>query len=42
MIKFGSRAELYLPLNDGASFDVAVKVGEKVNAGISPLVVYRD
>jgi len=41
MIKFGSRTELYLPLKDGARFDVAVKVGDKVNAGISPLIVYR-
>jgi len=40
MIKFGSRAELYLPLTD-AGFDIAVKIGDKVNAGLSPLVVYK-
>jgi phosphatidylserine decarboxylase len=40
MIKFGSRAELYLPLKT-AGYDVAVKIGDKVNAGLSPLVVYK-
>ena len=40
MIKFGSRAELYLPLQ-GGGFDIAVKVGERVKAGISPLAVFR-
>ena len=39
MIKFGSRTELYLPLND--SYDIAVKIGDKVNAGLSPLVIYK-
>jgi len=40
MIKFGSRTELYLPLKtDG--YDVAVKIGDKVNAGLSPLVIYK-
>jgi phosphatidylserine decarboxylase len=40
MIKFGSRTELCLPF-DKESFDVAVKIGDKVNAGLSPLVVYK-
>jgi phosphatidylserine decarboxylase len=40
MIKFGSRAELYLPLKE-AGYDIAVKIGDKVNAGLSPLVVYK-
>jgi len=40
MIKFGSRAELYLPLKD-AGYSLLVKIGDKVNAGLSPLVVYK-
>jgi len=40
MIKFGSRTELYLPLKE-AGYEVTVKIGDKVNAGISPLVVYK-
>jgi phosphatidylserine decarboxylase len=40
MIKFGSRTELHLPLND-AGYNIAVKIGDKVNAGLSPLVVYK-
>jgi phosphatidylserine decarboxylase len=40
MIKFGSRTELYLPLKP-ESYDVTVKNGDKVNAGLSPLVVYK-
>jgi phosphatidylserine decarboxylase len=40
MIKFGSRAELYLPLKE-AGYDIVVKIGDKVNAGLSPLVVYK-
>ena len=39
MIKFGSRTELYLPLEE--EYDIAVKIGDKVNAGITPLVVYK-
>ena len=38
MIKFGSRTELYLPAGD--HFEVAVKVGDKVRAGLSPIVKY--
>jgi phosphatidylserine decarboxylase len=40
MIKFGSRTEMYLPLKD-AGYEIAVKIGDKVNAGLSPLVVYK-
>jgi phosphatidylserine decarboxylase len=38
MIKFGSRTELYLPASCGAK--IAVKVGDKVNAGITILAEY--
>jgi phosphatidylserine decarboxylase len=40
MIKFGSRTELYLPLGT-VGYDVTVKIGDRVNAGLSPLVVYK-
>jgi len=40
MIKFGSRTELYLPLKD-TGYEIAVKIGDRVNAGLSPLVVYK-
>jgi len=36
MIKFGSRTELYVPVSD--DFEVQVKVGDKVNAGISTII----
>jgi phosphatidylserine decarboxylase len=39
MIKFGSRTELLIPLSE--RYDIAVKIGDKVNAGLSPLVVYK-
>ena len=39
MMKFGSRAELYLP--QGEHFELLVKIGDKVRAGLSPLVRYR-
>jgi phosphatidylserine decarboxylase len=39
MIKFGSRTELYLPMTGG--YDVMVKLGDKVRAGLSPLIVYK-
>ncbi|MCL2191214.1 MAG: phosphatidylserine decarboxylase [Treponema sp.] len=45
MIKFGSRTELYVPLGGGGiseRYDIAVKIGDKVNAGLSPLVVYKQ
>jgi len=38
MIKFGSRTELHLPA--GGRFEVAVKIGDKVRAGLTPLVRY--
>ncbi|MCL2601440.1 MAG: phosphatidylserine decarboxylase [Treponema sp.] len=45
MIKFGSRAELYLPAADVSggthrAFEVAVKIGDPVRAGLTPLVKY--
>ena len=40
MIKFGSRTELYIPLQEG-KYDIAVKIGDKVRAGINPLIVYK-
>ena len=39
MIKFGSRTELYLPADGG--YDVAVRVGDKVRAGLDVLARYR-
>jgi phosphatidylserine decarboxylase len=39
MIKFGSRTELYLPASDG--YEVNVKTGDKVRAGITPLIRYK-
>jgi phosphatidylserine decarboxylase len=46
MIKFGSRTELFLPARDSGQTDKAwpeclVKPGDKVKAGISPLVRYE-
>ena len=38
MIKFGSRTELYLPLREDAK--CLVKIGDKVKAGLTPLVRY--
>ena len=40
MIKFGSRTELYLPLREG-KYDISVKIGDRVNAGLTPLIVYK-
>jgi phosphatidylserine decarboxylase len=43
MIKFGSRAELYLPAADGSDkrrFEVTVKIGDAVRGGLTPLVKY--
>jgi phosphatidylserine decarboxylase len=45
MIKFGSRTELLIPLRGTAregGYDISVKIGDKVNAGLSPLIVYRQ
>ena len=39
MIKFGSRAELYIP--EGNHYEVAVKIGDAVRAGLTPLVRYK-
>jgi phosphatidylserine decarboxylase len=39
MIKFGSRTELYLPA--GEDIECLVRVGDKVKAGVTPLVRYR-
>lgn len=39
MIKFGSRTELYLPINENAK--CLVKPGDKVKAGLTPLVRYE-
>ena len=41
MIKFGSRTELYLPL-DTPDYTIAVKKGDRVNAGLSPLIVFKS
>jgi phosphatidylserine decarboxylase len=42
MIKFGSRTELYVACGDSSGLEIAVQVGDKVKAGISPLVRYRN
>jgi len=39
MIKFGSRTELYLPLRENAK--CLVRIGDKVKAGLTPLVKYE-
>jgi phosphatidylserine decarboxylase len=42
MIKFGSRTELHIPVSsDGGQYEVTVKTGDAVRAGISPLARYR-
>jgi phosphatidylserine decarboxylase len=46
MIKFGSRTELYIPLNTGTENNVwepkcLVKIGDKVKAGLTPIVKYE-
>ena len=40
MIKFGSRTELYLPAGEEGKYEIAVKIGDKVRAGLTPLVRY--
>jgi phosphatidylserine decarboxylase len=40
MVKFGSRTELYLPLREGG-YDIIIKLGDKVRAGLTPLIVYK-
>jgi len=39
MIKFGSRTELYVPLRENTK--CLVKIGDKVKAGLTPLVKYE-
>jgi len=39
MIKFGSRTELYVPASK--NFETLVKKGDKVKAGLTPLIKYR-
>lgn len=39
MIKFGSRTELYVPASD--KIEPLVNIGDKVKAGITPMVRYR-
>ncbi|MDR1898784.1 MAG: phosphatidylserine decarboxylase [Treponema sp.] len=41
MIKFGSRTELYLPASEDGKYEIAVKPGDPVRAGLTPLVRYR-
>jgi len=38
MLKFGSRTELYI--TEGNHYEVLVKIGDKVRAGITPLIRY--
>ncbi|MBN2455937.1 MAG: phosphatidylserine decarboxylase family protein [Sedimentisphaerales bacterium] len=40
MVKFGSRAELYVPVSDKSQ--CLVKVGDKVKAGVTALVKYEN
>jgi len=39
MIKFGSRTELYIPKSDYTQ--CIVKIGDKVNAGLTPMIKYN-
>jgi phosphatidylserine decarboxylase len=39
MIKFGSRTELYVPISE--SIKCLVKIGDKVKAGLTPVVKYE-
>jgi phosphatidylserine decarboxylase len=39
MLKFGSRTELYIPLRENAK--CVVKIGDKVKAGLTPLIKYE-
>jgi phosphatidylserine decarboxylase len=39
MIKFGSRTELYLAA--GSDYEAVVKIGDKVRAGLTPLIRYK-
>jgi len=39
MLKFGSRTELFLPLRENAK--CMVRIGDKVKAGLTPVVKYE-
>lgn len=39
MIKFGSRTELYVPASE--KMECVVRIGDKVKAGVSPLIKYK-
>jgi phosphatidylserine decarboxylase len=39
MIKFGSRTELYVPASE--KIECVVRIGDKVKAGVSPLIKYK-
>jgi phosphatidylserine decarboxylase len=39
MIKFGSRTELYVPISE--SIKCLAKIGDKVKAGLTPVVKYE-
>jgi len=41
MIKFGSRTELYVPAGKYMNVECLVQIGDKVKAGVTPLVKYR-
>ena len=40
MIKFGSRTELYIPESDEKKYEVSVKIGDTVRAGLTPFIRY--
>jgi phosphatidylserine decarboxylase len=40
MLKFGSRTELYVPIREEAK--CLVRIGDKVKAGLTPLVKYEE
>jgi hypothetical protein len=41
MIKFGSRTDLLIPIEEGLVFEPAIKVGSKVSGGSSILGTLR-
>jgi phosphatidylserine decarboxylase len=41
MIKFGSRTELYIPAAEAEKYEVAVRIGDPVRAGLTPLIRYQ-
>jgi len=42
MIKFGSRTELYLPARNDKIYEIKVKIGDAVYAGLTPLIHYFE